>query len=163
MGTLTLNFLSGNAVSQRAQAAMSPSLIRRLRRCTWADRGRLLAAAVVCVGIWGALRLFSLRRLVRWTGSVSHRGERPDEEVVDRTIWAVQAVSARLFPARPCLPQSLTARFLLARHGVPTDLRIGVRKGEEDELCAHAWLESGDEVLLGGEASPAAYHILTAS
>ena len=142
---------------------MALSLLRRLRQCTWADRRRLLVATVVCVGVWGALRLVSLRRLVRWTGPASQREEPPEEDVVDRTVWAVRAAGTRLFPTRPCLPQSLAARFLLARHGISTELRVGIRKEGGEALRAHAWLERNDEVLVGGGASPAAYHVLTAS
>lgn len=122
----------------------------------------LVLATLTCLGMWGALRLVSFRRLVRWTGTVSRERD-VDRAVVDRVVRAVRAVGRHLFPARPCLPQALAARFLLARLGVPTDLRIGVRRAEEGELGAHAWLEREDEVLIGGTDAPVEYHSLTAS
>lgn len=42
-----------------------------------------------------------------------------------------------------CLLHSLTGRELLAREGVSATLRIGVARGTDDALSAHAWLEVG--------------------
>jgi hypothetical protein len=39
---------------------------------------------------------------------------------------------------------------LLARRGHPALLRIGVLKGEEGRLEAHAWLESKGRIVIGG-------------
>jgi len=118
-------------------------------------------AAAACLGMWIALRIVPFRRLVRWTDVAPRRAEDPDRAPVARIVWAVEAVGRRLFPARPCLPQALAARGLLARRGVPTTLRIGIQKDED--VDAHAWLERDGEVLIGGETSPDEYHVLTAS
>jgi Transglutaminase-like superfamily len=39
-----------------------------------------------------------------------------------------------------CLPRALCLRWLLGRHGIRTDLRIGVAR-KEAGLDAHAWVE----------------------
>lgn len=49
-----------------------------------------------------------------------------------------------------CLVQALTGRILLQRRGIPSDLRIGVAKKNGERLDAHAWLECGGAVVLGG-------------
>lgn len=49
------------------------------------------------------------------------------------------ASQCHLYPMR-CLSQALVLQRLLGRQGIPTELRIGVRK-EAGQLCAHAWLE----------------------
>ena len=55
--------------------------------------------------------------------------------------WAVR-LAARNVPCRArCLEQSLTLWYLLRRHGVPSALRIGVRKAGGQTLEAHAWVE----------------------
>ena len=138
------------------------SLFRRLRRHSWTERALLGLAAVVCLCMWGALRILSLRRLVRWTGRRASRTATVDRPRIERIAWAVRAAGNHLFPARPCLPQALAARFLLARLGVPTDLRIGVQRPETENLRAHAWVEYEGEVLIGGTESPVEYHSLTA-
>jgi hypothetical protein len=83
--------------------------------------------------------------------------------MIDHVVWAVRTAGRHLFPARPCLPQALAARFLLSRLGVATDLRIGVRKPETDVLQAHAWVEADGEVLIGGPDAPSEYHTLVTS
>jgi len=46
-----------------------------------------------------------------------------------------------------CLLYSLTGRELLAGDGVAATLRIGVARGVDGELSAHAWLEVGGVVV----------------
>jgi hypothetical protein len=139
------------------------ALLRRLRRYSWTDRALLGLAALVCLCMWGALRVLSLRRLVRWTGGRGSRPTTANRPTIDRVAWAVRTAGGHLFPARPCLPQALAARFLLSCLGVATHLRIGVRKSEGDALRAHAWVEWDGEVLVGGTEAPTEYHSLTTS
>src|SRR5207302_9584982 len=49
-----------------------------------------------------------------------------------------------------CLPQSVALAWLLARRGIGSELRLGVR-GNDGTFEAHAWLE-----LAGGVLDPAA-------
>jgi hypothetical protein len=63
-------------------------------------------------------------------------------------LWAVQATS-RPNPLTTCLSEALTAQVLLHRHGYPARVRIGVAKAQDGRLEAHAWLESGDQLVLG--------------
>lgn len=123
----------------------------------------LLLAAIVCLCMWGALRILSLRRLVRWTGRGAVQTATVDRPTVEHVAWAVRTTGHHLFPDRPCLPQALATRFLLSRLGVATDLRIGVRKSEPEDLRAHAWVEFDGEVLIGGSEAPFEYHTLMAS
>lgn len=57
---------------------------------------------------------------------------------------------------RPCLTQAMAARWLLARDGYHTDLKIGAAM-VEGSFRAHAWLEANGTVVLGGERSGHAY------
>ncbi len=45
-----------------------------------------------------------------------------------------------------CLAKSLTLWWLLARQGIPSHLRIGIRKGKE-KFEAHAWVECDGAAL----------------
>ncbi len=65
-----------------------------------------------------------------------------------RTSRAVERAS-RWIPGARCLPQALAAQVLLARTGLTTDLRIGVTRGPEEKLGAHAWVEHQGRVVLG--------------
>jgi len=53
-------------------------------------------------------------------------------------------------PRASCLTQALAAAILLARHGYPATLRLGVAKNPDGSLRAHAWIESGGQTMLGG-------------
>lgn len=79
-------------------------------------------------------------------------------EIPTRTPPASRADAARLArlahlaarhgPVRgSCLPACLALARALARRGVATELRFGVRR-EGASLLAHAWLEREGEVLL---------------
>lgn len=67
-----------------------------------------------------------------------------------RIAWAVTRAS-RLVPAATCLSQAMTARILLERRGYPTTLRLGARPLPGGGIEAHAWLQTGETVLIGGE------------
>ena len=66
--------------------------------------------------------------------------------------WGVSAAS-RYVPAATCLTQALAGQHLLAKLGKTSIVRIGVERDTGSELKAHAWLISGDHVVLGGPAS----------
>jgi hypothetical protein len=66
--------------------------------------------------------------------------------------WAVRVASSYV-PKATCLVQALAAEWILARCGYASRLHIGVARAEPSGgrgLDAHAWLECGGRVLLGG-------------
>ncbi|SFN69856.1 Transglutaminase-like superfamily protein [Mesorhizobium sp. NFR06] len=66
-----------------------------------------------------------------------------------RVAWGV-AAAARLVPGASCLTQALAGQYLLARQGSASKISIGVERGTGSELKAHAWLMSGNHIVLGG-------------
>jgi hypothetical protein len=68
----------------------------------------------------------------------------------------VEAVGRRLLGDKPCLTQALVAQRLMSQGGYDSVLRLGVAK-DGRELLAHAWLERGGRVIIGGSASPERY------
>ena len=64
--------------------------------------------------------------------------------------WAVSSAGRVIPGGRSCLPQALTAEFLLRAHGFPARLQIGVGRNEEEKFEAHAWVESAGKVVIGG-------------
>jgi hypothetical protein len=51
-----------------------------------------------------------------------------------------------LFKAN-CLKQSLLLWWLLARRGIPSELKLGTQKIPQETFSAHAWVEYNGEVL----------------
>lgn len=105
--------------------------------------GRHLEALGWCVAVAVALR---------WRGPLGAGRLTPPVRGVarrDATTAVVRAVGrvARRLPLRsPCLVRSVAGQAMLARRGVATELRIGVRPGA-GTIEAHAWLERDGVVL----------------
>lgn len=59
--------------------------------------------------------------------------------------------ASRIVPGATCLAQALAGQVLLARAGHLSTLRIGVARRGHDGISAHAWVESGGRVVIGGE------------
>jgi transglutaminase superfamily protein len=49
-----------------------------------------------------------------------------------------------------CLVRALAAGIVLKRYGYPSELKIGVTRPVSGRFEAHAWLESGGNVVIGG-------------
>lgn len=65
---------------------------------------------------------------------------------MERVLRAVHAIAQRV-PRATCLTRALAAMMMLARHGYPSTLRLGVAK-EDDRVAAHAWLERDGVTIL---------------
>ncbi len=108
-----------------------------------------------------AVFLMIATRLALWLrplGSVRHAIERMsrrpasnDRRETVRPSGIVRAVrqASVVVPASSCLTEALTTQIMLGRRGLRSTLRIGVRRDGE-ALEAHAWLERGGAVLVGG-------------
>jgi Transglutaminase-like superfamily len=111
----------------------------------------LIEAVVTLLVVRVALRLVEFPRLLSWASRVrtSRNGgwSRPQ---IDRMAWLVE-VASRLTWLR-CLPRSLALTRVLARRGVASDVRIGVRT-KDGKLLAHAWVECMGHALNDDERS----------
>jgi hypothetical protein len=129
--------------------------LRRLLGLTGAERRLALSAlgllAAVRCGLW-LLPFRTLYRLAEAAGRARPpAGRLPVPR--ERVLWAV-AATARFVPRPTCLVRALAARTLLARHGHPSELRLGVARGHGRAFEAHAWLEEDGRVLVGGPVDP---------
>lgn len=77
------------------------------------------------------------------------RSPQPDHER-ERIAWAVDVAGRYLPWNSTCLSQAITAKMLLRRRGIPSTLYLGAGRDEQDKICYHAWLRSGDSVVAGG-------------
>lgn len=128
-------------------------LVRRLRRFTAlsnSDRRLLWRAFVALAMVDLGLRTRGFRSLI----DQAQAGVASDERSVGvedlararrYARWVRVASRFHVVPAH-CLHRSLTLHRWLLKEGLPSNLRIGVRK-ENGELKAHAWVELGGETL----------------
>ncbi|MGL5379009.1 lasso peptide biosynthesis B2 protein [Clostridium sp.] len=79
--------------------------------------------------------------------------EKVDKETykVARDIsWIVIQASKYTPWESKCLVQALTAQRLMKENGIPTTVYLGVKKGANNEILAHAWTRCGEYFLTGG-------------
>lgn len=133
-------------------------VVRKLLRLSWRERLVLAQATALVGGLRLGLAVLPFPRvlgLVEWAGD--RPGRRRDEAHVERWVWAVTAAGRRILPGRACLPQALVIHAVLRRAGRPAELRVGVLPETSSELVAHAWVESGGRVVIGGEDAERTY------
>lgn len=128
--------------------------LRKLIALTASDRHLLAKTALLLgmirLGLW-LLPFQTLRRLVvKMTQTTSELQKDDDLVFVNKVVWAVRVVSRRMPGKVKCLARALTTQVLLGRHGYQSQIRIGVAKGNQGQLEAHAWVESQGKVIIGG-------------
>ena len=118
--------------------------LAKLARLGPGDQWLLARAACWLLAVDLGLRTLGFARV---RSLLDHR-RRPAAPPGDPAAWArverlasAVAVAARhhLYPMK-CLARSLVLEHLLARRGIASDLKIGVRK-QDGQFGAHAWLE----------------------
>ncbi|MBV9790605.1 MAG: lasso peptide biosynthesis B2 protein [Chloroflexi bacterium] len=129
---------------------MSP--LRKWLRLSPGERWLLTQAWLLLATIRVALWLLPFRVVHRRLARAQASSPRCS---IERIGWAV-AIAGVYVPFATCLPQALTALALLRRNGHAADLRIGVARDERGRLQAHAWVESGGQIVIGGSASSVA-------
>jgi hypothetical protein len=116
------------------------------------DRRLLVTAALVLGLVGAALRLVSFKKLLHLTDEFSRRTsprQSPSSPSSERITWAISAVGRRIPFLSKCLIQAVAAKILLARWGYPAFMRIGVSRGDNGRLEAHAWVESQGAIVMG--------------
>lgn len=100
-----------------------------------------MQAWLLLLGIDLGLRWLSFTRLQAWLHRTANPRQ-PDNpaEMIRRWRWLVDLAGRNHLYPMTCLRRALALQMLLARRGVQTRLRFGVKK-EASGLTAHAWLE----------------------
>jgi Transglutaminase-like superfamily len=91
------------------------------------------------------LRMAGLRRVQEALARLAARSGRDwaggNASMHAKEVARLVSAAARHGPYRAkCLPTALTLQMILRRHGIPADLRLGVRKAA-GRIEAHAWVE----------------------
>ncbi len=124
-------------------------MTRKLRKALAlsTDDGWLLLQAWIWLLLTDVgLRVLAVPRIQQILAARTALSRGGDPAISTRVARLVD-VAARhhLYPVR-CLPRALTLQHLLARQGLITDLRIGVRR-RGNTLDAHAWLEHAGRAI----------------
>ncbi len=115
---------------------------------------RLLGSAfVTVVRVRVALWVLPWHRLAR--SITIARNATSTSPSPQRLEWTVR-VASRVVPYATCLAQALALHRLLARHGYPSNILVGVCSVDR-QFLAHAWVEHEGETLLGTSENLARY------
>lgn len=126
------------------------NLLCRFASLSWGERFLLCISTVLLLSCRVLLALLELDR-TRWGISrlVRMSPTFPRVEDPDQVAWAVTCANAYLPGSGTCLAQAIVGATLLAAHGYPATVRLGVAK-PETALEAHAWVEREGAVVVGG-------------
>ncbi len=122
---------------------------RRVARLS-PDERRVVVWAVVLVAVVAVGLHVMPFRFLRATLARVARGPASTVLRIPLIVWAVTAAARRVPGADSCLVRALVAQALLARHGHAAELRLGVTRSAAGMLAAHAWVESGGQIVVGG-------------
>ncbi|MFA7595152.1 MAG: lasso peptide biosynthesis B2 protein [Novosphingobium sp.] len=121
-----------------------PALLPLLWREKW------LLGLAFCY-LWQARVLLSLKGFgdPREGCAATAREAQAPTALARRIAWSVD--QAARFVLRPtCLVRAMAGQRMLALKGHGSEIHVGVRKTANKPFDAHAWLISGDEIVLGG-------------
>ncbi len=117
-------------------------------------------AGLLVAGLQTALSLLPFRHVMRGV----YRLARPRAPLAgtsqfdrDLAVWAVEASGRRLLSRNPCLPKALAVLILFRRGGADAELHVGVARESDGPVEAHAWVESGGEIVIGGDVAIESY------
>ena len=116
----------------------------------------LAESLLVLVAARVALRVVPVRRILAWQAQTVriHGTEAQQARRKELIAWAVDVVARRSAVRFVCFPRCLAVSFMLRARGVQSRLHYGVAR-EGGQLVTHTWLESGGDVLVGGEVKAA--------
>ena len=124
--------------------------IRRFRALERSARGLFLRASLVLPLITISLRWRGFRKtkaLLQLFIPLTYGSQNPDTQArAALTAQMVRAAARHGIGNPSCLEVSLALWWLLARQGIASDLRVGIRT-DEGKFEAHAWVECGGATL----------------
>lgn len=100
---------------------------------------------------------FSFKRLSKQLGNLNADPLQSDGKPGPETLQlanSIRRISYIVPWESKCLVQAVVAKILLKNKGMRSTLYLGVRKsGDGSSLEAHAWLDVGEQTILGGEVA----------
>jgi hypothetical protein len=123
-------------------------------RLSGSDRWLFLEAALWLGTAQLAIRLVPFRRIAPFLGK--HMAESPQStgpahrDFAEQVSWAVHTASRHMPWEGRCLVQAIAAKGMLKLRGFQSTIYLGLAKeGDVENLKAHAWLRTGDMIVVG--------------
>jgi hypothetical protein len=113
-------------------------------------RRRFLAEAAVALTVARlAVRFLPPAWVFAWVGRFPRHIKRFGIEEIEWISWAVDTAGSSPRMQALCLPRAIAAQNMLRRRGIASRLCLGVGR-RADGLVAHAWVEIGQDIIVGG-------------
>ena len=112
-------------------------------------RAYLREAAIMLIAARLAVRFLPPARIFAWADRPPRRRRRFATDEIHWVSWAIDALGERPWTHALCLPRALAAHAMLRRRGIASRLCLGVKRSS-GALDAHAWVEIGDDQIVGG-------------
>ena len=124
--------------------------VRQFLKRSPTERRLLPCALALHVVIAILLRCVSFSRLRGWGARVASRADAGRAALEPAVLWAAATAAALLPFGNSCLPEALTAHWMLrAICGRASEVRFGVAPAPGVPLVAHAWLELDGRAVIG--------------
>lgn len=111
-------------------------------------------AIIVVAAARLAVRFFPPAKIFAWADRPPRKPRRFVADEPQWIAWAIDAVAAQPWMNALCLPRALAAHAMLRRRGIASRLCLGVAR-RNGSLAAHAWVELGEQTIIGGAEAQA--------
>ncbi|WP_405511802.1 lasso peptide biosynthesis B2 protein [Spirosoma sp. KNUC1025] len=126
----------------------------KFTRLSLSDKLLIIQSAILVVGLRFFLKFISFTKLYHILKFFYRKPTYYYREYLDYTMkarWAVNIAGNNLLRTR-CLGKALALQILLNRRRIISDLHIGYIR-LKTSTSAHAWLTSGDSILIGDDSN----------
>jgi hypothetical protein len=136
--------------------------IKKITKLTPADYAMIGEALFYLLVSDFLIYLLPMRWWSSWIGEAGQNNDtKPVSEAQRQTVGQVRKNVFRanklLLKSSRCFALSLTLKKMLNRRNIDASLYLGVNKGKEGALQAHAWVKGGKNIIYGGSNASEKY------
>lgn len=125
-------------------------------KLSWPDKRLIIKTFLIMFKIRIILWIFPFKYIQESMQEPPKNKAKNNNMEVEHVKWVVNTVSIYL-PGSTCLARALTGYKLLSSMNYDSQVKIGVGKDCRGEFEAHAWLETGDKIIIGESEKEYAY------
>lgn len=123
--------------------------LRYLLTMRWCERILLLYTFALLTLVRLGLKFLSFEQLQDAVTRLQRKSLRKPTYTLEGVVWAINLCTKYMPGGAKCLARALTVQHLLHWQGYPFEIVIGVAKGDRNQLEAHAWVISEDQIVVG--------------
>ncbi len=118
----------------------------------------LIEASLYTIWAYLFIRLFSFKKYINWIKNPKR--DTYNENEVRKVALTIKRINKFAFWKTTCYTQAISARLILKRKSVKSQIFLGICKQEDGNLLAHAWTKVNDKIITGGNVNIDKYKVL---